>query len=73
LTRSDVNKSVSRLIEDPGLRDTIAAKAQRDIAARHSDWTASCERIYEIISGRVDEGRKADEQNQSSRKANVYS
>ncbi len=50
MTRSDIFEAVSRLIEEPQLRDALATQAVEDIQRDHSDWVATCERVYEIMN-----------------------
>lgn len=49
MNRSDIAAAVSRLIEDPSLRDRLAARGEADIESRHFDWEATCERIYQTM------------------------
>lgn len=51
MNRTDVFDAVSRLIDDPELRDALAAKAIEDISASHSNWNESCETIHSIMQG----------------------
>ncbi|WFS25140.1 glycosyltransferase [Rhizobium rhododendri] len=49
MTRSDIFETVSQLVDNVELRDTIADNALVDIRDRHSDWSISCERVFEVI------------------------
>ena len=50
LSRSDIVRAVDRLINEPALRDAIAARALAGIEARHRDWTAPLETVHRSIA-----------------------
>ncbi|MEB2848293.1 rhamnosyltransferase WsaF family glycosyltransferase [Endobacterium cereale] len=50
MTRSDIFETVSQLVESPDLRDKIADNALVNIKSGHSDWSKSCERVFDVIS-----------------------
>jgi len=50
MTKSDIFDTVSRLVNEPGLRDAVAAKALEDISVSHNDWAVPCEHIYAAMS-----------------------
>lgn len=56
MTRSDVFETVSRLIEEPDLRDALSAQGLMDIEQGHNDWTATCQRVYKIMNDAVGGG-----------------
>jgi cellulose synthase/poly-beta-1,6-N-acetylglucosamine synthase-like glycosyltransferase/glycosyltransferase involved in cell wall biosynthesis len=55
MARGDITTAVGRLIEDPVLRDSLAARANADIAAQYSDWDISCEKIYHMMRDGVED------------------
>jgi glycosyltransferase involved in cell wall biosynthesis len=50
ISRSDIVRAVGRLINEPALRDALAARALSGIEARHRDWTVPLETIHRSIA-----------------------
>ncbi|WP_165909596.1 glycosyltransferase [Variovorax guangxiensis] len=49
MTASDIFEAVSRLIEEPSLRNSLVANARQCIDKHHSSWDGTCLKIFDVI------------------------